>query len=195
MTTNIIRVRETEVGLQHLNDSKGNSDAPLFHSLKGVWLTLCCLTWTQTWTSSYPSLGDHCGYCSILSEYHLLRTKSGWNIRKKGWNADAWVAEDGRPHGTTWRVISWWPFLTSLFLPSLFRNTGASALNRNSQSPLEQLDLDSKEIFQTEEMAQLVKCLPSQYEDLNSEPRHIYQKTLCTVSQTQLWGMQWQADP
>lgn len=87
-------------------------------------------------------------YGSILSEYHLLRTKSGWNIRKKGWNADAWVAEDGRPHGTTWRVIGWWPFLTSLFLPSLFRNTGASSLNRNSQSPLEQLDLDSKEIFQ-----------------------------------------------
>lgn len=143
--TNIIRVRETEVGLQHLNDSEGNSDAPLFHSLKGVWLTLCCLTWTQTWTSSYPSLGDHCGYCSILSEYHLLRTKSGWNIRKKGWNADAWVAEDGRPHGTTWRVIGWWPFLTSLFLPSLFRNTGAFSLNRNSQSPLEQLDLDSKD--------------------------------------------------
>lgn len=134
-------------------------------------------------------------YCNILSEYHLLRTKSGWNIRKKGWNADAWVAEDGRPHGTTWRVIGWWPFLTSLFLPSLFGNTGASSRNRNTQSPLEQWDLDSKEIFQTEEMAQRVTCLPCQYEDLNSEPQHTYQKTLCTGHpQTQLWKMQRQAD-
>lgn len=135
-------------------------------------------------------------YCSVLWEYHLLRTESGWNIRNKGWSAYTWVAEDGRPHSTTWRVIGWWPFLTSLFLPSLFRNIGASSCNRNSQSPLEQSDLDSKEIFQTGEMAQLVTCLPCQYEGLNSGSQHTHQKALCTGSpQTQLWGMQWQADP